>query len=65
MMIIENIMKRNVITVNESSTIKDAMQLLELHQIRHIPIVNDKKELVGIVSDSDIRDASSFYFSLY
>ncbi|GAE25822.1 hypothetical protein JCM9140_1839 [Halalkalibacter wakoensis JCM 9140] len=61
-MIIENIMKRNVITVNESSTIKDAMQLLELHQIRHIPIVNDKKELVGIVSDSDIRDASPSIF---
>ncbi|MFC0473231.1 acetoin utilization AcuB family protein [Halalkalibacter kiskunsagensis] len=61
-MIIEQIMKRDVITVIESSTIKEAMQLLELHQIRHIPIVNEQKELVGIVSDSDIRDASPSIF---
>ncbi len=55
-------MKRSVITVLESSTIKEAMQLLELHQIRHIPIVNEQKQLVGIVSDSDIRDASPSIF---
>jgi acetoin utilization protein AcuB len=61
-MIIEQIMKRNVITVLETSTIKEAMQLIELHQIRHLPIVNEKKQLVGIVSDSDIRDASPSIF---
>ncbi|MDT8859369.1 acetoin utilization AcuB family protein [Alkalihalobacillus sp. MEB130] len=61
-MIIEHIMKRNVITVTETSTIKEAMQLLEYHQIRHIPVLNAQKQLVGIVSDSDIRDASPSIF---
>ncbi|MFC0561996.1 acetoin utilization AcuB family protein [Halalkalibacter alkalisediminis] len=61
-MIIEHIMKKNVITLTDTSTIKDAMQLLELHQIRHIPIINENQTLVGIVSDSDIRDASPSIF---
>ncbi|MCL7747828.1 acetoin utilization AcuB family protein [Halalkalibacter alkaliphilus] len=61
-MIIEHIMKRNVVTLTETSTIKEAMQLLEQHQFRHIPIVNERKKLVGIVSDSDIRDASPSIF---
>ncbi|GAE34168.1 acetoin utilization AcuB family protein [Halalkalibacter akibai] len=61
-MILEHIMKRNVITLTDSCTIKDAMQLLELHQIRHIPIIDAQKNLVGIVSDSDIRDASPSIF---
>jgi acetoin utilization protein AcuB len=55
-------MKRKVITLTHTSTIKDAMQLLELHQIRHIPIVDDNNKLVGIISDSDIRDASPSIF---
>lgn len=61
-MIIEHIMKKNVITLTDTSTIKEAMQLLELHQIRHIPIINENEQLVGIVSDSDIRDASPSIF---
>jgi acetoin utilization protein AcuB len=61
-MIIEHIMKRNVITVKDTSTIKEAMQLLEMYQIRHIPIINENQKLVGIVSDSDIRDASPSIF---
>ncbi|ARK31741.1 acetoin utilization AcuB family protein [Halalkalibacter krulwichiae] len=61
-MIIEYIMKRNVITIKDTATIKEAMQLLELHQIRHIPITNERNRLVGIVSDSDIRDASPSIF---
>ncbi|WP_227936574.1 acetoin utilization AcuB family protein [Alkalihalobacillus deserti] len=61
-MIIEHIMKKNVITLRDTSTIKEAMQLLELHQIRHIPVINENQILVGIVSDSDIRDASPSIF---
>lgn len=61
-MLISQIMKRKIFTLNEKSTIKDAMQLLELHQIRHIPIVDDNQQLVGIVSDSDVRDASPSIF---
>ncbi|MFA9457115.1 acetoin utilization AcuB family protein [Halalkalibacter sp. AB-rgal2] len=61
-MLINQIMKENVITLEEDATIKDAMQTIELRQIRHIPIVNKSNQLVGIISDRDIRDASPSIF---
>lgn len=57
-MIIEKIMKKDVITLSPSDTIATAMKLMRQHNIRHIPIVSDNQKLVGIVSDRDIREAS-------
>lgn len=57
-MLVEEIMSTEVITLYSSSKIKDALQLLSEHSIRHIPIVDEKDQVIGIVSDRDIRDAS-------
>ncbi|TLS39086.1 acetoin utilization AcuB family protein [Pseudalkalibacillus caeni] len=57
-MIIEEIMNRNVHTMYADQTIADALTLLNRQKIRHIPIVNKEEELVGIISDRDVRDAS-------
>lgn len=61
-MIIEQIMKRNVITLTADAPIKEAMLLIELHKIRHIPIVDDNHHMIGIISDRDIRDVSPSIF---
>jgi acetoin utilization protein AcuB len=62
-MIIEEIMKRDVLTLTEDAPIKDAMLLLDKYRIRHIPIVEGpNKRIVGIISDRDIRDASPSIF---
>lgn len=61
-MIVEQIMKRNVIKITTTNTIKDAIQLMEKHRIRHLPVINEDDELVGIISDRDIRDASPSVF---
>ncbi len=61
-MIVEQIMKRNVIKILESSTIKEAHELMNEHRVRHLPIVNSMDELVGIISDRDIRDARASIF---
>lgn len=61
-MIVEQIMKRNVIKITTTNTIKDAIQLMEKHRIRHLPVINEADELVGIISDRDIRDASPSVF---
>ncbi|QFT90220.1 Hypoxic response protein 1 [Bacillus sp. THAF10] len=55
-MIVERIMKKNVLTLLPSDTVEQALLLMEEKSIRHIPIVNDKQQLVGIVSDRDIRN---------
>ncbi|WP_369902262.1 acetoin utilization AcuB family protein [Bacillus manliponensis] len=57
-MIIEEIMNRTVITLRPTDTIETALRTLSEKSIRHIPIVNEEYEVVGIISDRDVRDAS-------
>jgi len=50
-------MTREVITVDEEATILDAQELLAKNKIRHLPIIDSDRRLVGIVTDRDIRSA--------
>ncbi|MDP4161768.1 MAG: acetoin utilization AcuB family protein [Bacillota bacterium] len=61
-MIIEEIMKTAVATLGLNNTIADAVKLMDQNKIRHIPIVNSEHQLLGMVSDRDIRDASPSIF---
>ncbi|RXI98568.1 CBS domain-containing protein [Anaerobacillus alkaliphilus] len=61
-MIVEQIMKRNVIKILDSSTINEAHELMNANRVRHLPVVNETDDLVGIISDRDIRDARSSVF---
>lgn len=61
-MLVESIMKKEVVTLPPEAAIKEALELLQRHHIRHIPIVNRDGQLVGIVSDRDVRDASPSIF---
>ncbi|WP_100012155.1 acetoin utilization AcuB family protein [Lentibacillus sediminis] len=63
-MLVEEIMKREVIHLQADATIAEALQLLERHHIRHIPIVDESLAVTGIVSDRDLRDASPSVFNL-
>ena len=57
-MIVEEMMKTDLVTLTPDHTIAEAMKLLDTHKIRHIPIINDLHHVVGIISDRDVRDAS-------
>lgn len=61
-MLVEEIMKTDVITLPPSATIAEALKMLQDHRIRHIPIVDEKMSVIGIVSDRDVRDASPSIF---
>jgi acetoin utilization protein AcuB len=61
-MIVEQIMKTNVMTLRPNNTIADAIELLKRYHIRHIPIIDDDNHVIGIVTDRDIRDASPSIF---
>ena len=43
-----------MITCNENSDVHDALMTLGKNKIRRCPVVNDKKELVGMLSVADI-----------
>lgn len=61
-MLVEDVMKRNVITLPPTASIHEALLLLRKHRIKHIPITNEENHVIGIVSDRDIRDASPSIF---
>jgi CBS domain-containing protein len=53
-MFVQDCMTRNVVTVSPDTSVLAARRMLVLHGIRHLPVVADG-EVVGIVSDRDIR----------
>ncbi|MGB3262075.1 acetoin utilization AcuB family protein [Paenisporosarcina sp.] len=57
-MIVEQMMTTDVVTLQASHTIKDAINLLREKKIRHLPITDHDGHVVGIVSDRDIKEAT-------
>ncbi|MBD3110490.1 CBS domain-containing protein [Bacillus sp. AGMB 02131] len=57
-MIAEEIMSKDVITLNSSDTIQTAMRVMRENRIRHIPIVDENNSLIGLVTTQSIRNAS-------
>ncbi len=55
-MIVKEVMSKNIITIKKNDTLQKAMDLMVRNQIRHLPVV-DGKELIGIITESDIRGA--------
>ena len=54
-MLVSRRMSRNPITISPQASIEDAIHLMKSNSIRHLPVVNDQEELVGWVTDSDLR----------
>ncbi len=56
MIIVEDMMTARVITLSRFNTLADARDTMRMNKIRHIPIVDDENELIGIVSHSNILE---------
>jgi len=51
---VSHIMTTKLYTIRESDTLKEAVDLIRQHKIRHLPVVSGK-EITGIISSSDIN----------
>jgi len=60
--IIEEIMRTKVVTMLPTNTIADGIRLMKEKKIRHLPIVDSKQSLLGLVNASRLRDASPSIF---
>lgn len=49
-----SIMTHSVQTLKEENTVQEALQMMEKNNIHHLPILNNKNEIVGIISDRDL-----------
>ncbi|MCF6767474.1 CBS domain-containing protein [Thiotrichales bacterium 19S11-10] len=46
----------NVISVKESSDIKQVSEILANHSFHSVPVINDEQQIVGIVTANDLID---------
>ncbi|WGI17196.1 CBS domain-containing protein [Methanonatronarchaeum sp. AMET-Sl] len=51
---IDEVMNRDVITINEEDTIRDAALKLKSEEISGLPVVDEEGKLKGILSEADI-----------
>jgi CBS domain-containing protein len=51
---VDEAMTKNVRTVKEDSGVSDVLDVMSRSQVRRVPVVNDRNEIVGIVSMGDV-----------
>ena len=51
---VEEIMSKDVITVNKNASWHDIVILMKEHQVNRIPVTNEKGELDGIITRTDL-----------
>ncbi len=61
-MFVSRSMTRQVIVVDPDARIFDAQELMQANDIRHLPVVDKNENLVGIVTDRDIRSALPYSY---
>jgi cystathionine beta-synthase len=55
--LIKNHQNLKLLTVKENQTVNDAYQLMKKYDVSQIPVVNDKLEFVGSLTDSDLFES--------
>lgn len=55
---VQNWMTTDVVSVGPDTSLLKVGKLMKDHHIRRIPVVDEEGQVVGIISDRDVRDAS-------
>jgi acetoin utilization protein AcuB len=64
-MFIDKSMTRKVITIGPNSSLLEAKKKLEDNKIKHLPVVDERNVVIGIITDRDIRSAMPSQFSMF
>jgi acetoin utilization protein AcuB len=56
-MFVSKSMTKKVITIDKEASIFDAQKKMVENNIRHLPVVENENQLIGVVTDRDIRSA--------
>ena len=51
---VSDVMTRNLYTCGPNDNVKEAIELMETHQVRRVPIVDKQGHLLGIVAQADL-----------
>ena len=55
---VEDLMTRSLVTVGHDTTIADAWSIMRTRQVRHLPVLDADRRLIGILTDHDVRQVS-------
>jgi len=55
--IIDQIMTRKIIKIGPDASISDAAELMDSHNIKRLPVVDNENKLIGIITRGDIIGA--------
>jgi CBS domain-containing protein len=53
--IAQDLMTKNPARIAADAKVREAVDLLSSLDVRHLPVVNDQNEVVGMLSDRDLR----------
>lgn len=59
-LLVRDVAKQNVISINSNAALGDALELIQRHHIGMVPVLNEQKQLIGMLSDH-MPMASYFY----
>lgn len=54
---VEDIMRREVVTVGDDATLCEALHLMFIQKARRVPVLNRDKEMIGIITRGDVIKA--------
>src|SRR5512145_1028540 len=52
---VKSLMKSDVVCADMDTPLGEAMDLCSAKRIRHLPVLDERKQLVGLVTDRDLR----------
>lgn len=58
-----DVMSRGIFYCNDVEELEDALRVMEQKQVRRLPVINDKKRMVGMLSLGDVAHATSHELS--
>lgn len=50
-------MAKEVFTIFPTNTVRDALEIMRDKKIRHLPVITSNSEVVGIITDRDLKEA--------
>ncbi len=54
MPLVKDVMTKKVVTFSPETTIREVCEALSKHNISGAPVINNKREVIGLISESDI-----------
>lgn len=58
-----DVMTKGIVYCREDEDLDDALRIMEQKKIRRLPVINDKKRMVGMLSLGDVSHAASHELS--